>query len=500
MTKLKLEGGIMSQNKNLTNRLQNKVRKQKDKIFQLHNRYRTLINNSENPIIVWNRKHEIIDWNDYAAELFGWEKREIINENLIDVLISDRDKEFVESLLKKNLDNLKTKSIHKVRTKNENIVCAEWQNIPVTDYNAKVVEVVSIIKEYLSSELKGDNLVYYDPLTEIYNRRYYEEELKRLNTARQLPLSIILADVNRLKLTNDIFGHQQGDKLLKEVAKIINSSTRSEDIIARWGGDEFGILLPNTTAKETKKIIRRIKKSCRTSDLKPIPPDISLGYATKENKNQDINKIFNQAESRMYQDKEKEKLNSEDKVLDNLLEYLESKTNRAIQYDKVVDLAEEFGRKLCLDEYELEKLLLLARYHDIGKVGISGKILNKQDRLTDEEWDEYLRHLQLGYDIAKSFSTLTPIADEILYHHESWNGTGYPQQLEGEEIPVLSRIIYIVSYYYELITSIDCGMKMNISCELEYTEEEALKKIEKYAGTLFDPNLVDVFLELFNDF
>ncbi|MBM7558051.1 diguanylate cyclase domain-containing protein [Halanaerobacter jeridensis] len=484
--------------KNLKTGLQNRVKKQKDRIFQLRNRYQTIFNHSEQAVIVWNRNLEIIDWNNSAEDLFGWSKEEMINENLIDVLINDEDRNFVESLLDKNLDNLKTKSIHKIKTKTGKIVCCEWHNIPVTDFNSRVIEVLSVIKECLSSELKGDNLVYYDPLTEIYNRRYYEEELKRLNTSRQLPLSIILADVNRLKLTNDIFGHQQGDKLLKEVAEIINSSTRVEDIIARWGGDEFGILLPNTNTKETKKIMRRIKMACHNSSLKPIPPNISLGAATKRSQEEDINKIFNQAESRMYEDKEEEKSNSEDEVLNNLLEYLDSKIDGVVPYNKVVSLAEKFGRKVGLDEYELEKLTLLARYHDIGKVGIPEKILNKQERLTNEEWEEYLRHLPLGYDIAKSFSTLTPIADEILYHHESWNGTGYPQQLTGEEIPVLARMIYIVSYYYELITSVDCGMKMNVSCKFEYTEKEALEKIERYAGSLFDPKLVEEFLELFN--
>lgn len=492
----------MSQKRKQTmeERLRNKVEKQKDKICELRNRYRTIINNSGRIVIVWNREHQIIDWNNDAEKLLGWTKREAVNNNLIDFLLDKEEENFIKSLLTKNLNNIKTRSIHKVKTKTGDIISCEWNNIPVTNFNAKVIEVVSVLQEYVSAGMEDKNLVYYDPLTQIYNRRYYEEELKRLNAPRQLPLSIILIDVNRLKLTNDIFGHQQGDELLKEVAEIISDSTRSEDIIARWGGDEFGILLPQTTVQETEMIIKRIKSACYESDLKPIPPNISLGAATKEVENDDINQLFKQAENKMYQDKEKEKLDSEDRILNNLFEYLTEKLNGAIPYDEKVDLARRFGEKLGLDDYELEKLILLAQYHDIGKVGVNKEILNKEGQLTDEEWNEYLRHLQLGYDIAKSFSTLTPIADEILYHHEAWNGTGYPEQLTGEEIPVLSRIIYIISYYYELITNIDCGMKMSVSCEVNYSQQEALDKIKEYAGSLFDPDLVQSFLELEENF
>ena len=492
----------MSQKRNQTmeKKLRKKVKRQKDKICNLRNRYSTIINNSDRIVIVWNTEHQIIDWNNGAENSLGWKKEEVINENLIALLIDKEDKGFVKSLAAKNLNNIKTRSIHNVKTKAGDIISCEWNNTPVTNLDSKVIEVVSVIKEYSALELESNNLVYYDPLTKIYNRRYYEEELKRLNAPRQLPLSIILIDVNRLKLTNDIFGHQQGDELLKEVAEIINDSTRSEDIIARWGGDEFGILLPQTTVQETEMIIKRIKSACYESDLKPIPPNISLGAATKEVENDDINQLFKQAENKMYQDKEKEKLDSEDRILNNLFEHLTKKLNGAIPYDEKVELAKQFGEKLGLDDYELEKLMLLAQYHDIGKVGINKEILNKEEQLSDQEWNQYLRHLQLGYDIAKSFSTLTPIADEILYHHEAWNGTGYPEQLKGEEIPVLSRIIYIISYYYELITSVDCGMKMSVSCDLSYGHQEALAKIDEYAGSLFDPNLVKPFLELCDDF
>ncbi|MGM0501407.1 MAG: diguanylate cyclase domain-containing protein [Bacillota bacterium] len=482
-----------------TKKFKNKIKRQNDQIYRLQNRYRALINNIKDAVVVWNQDYKIIDWNIYAGKLFGWNKSEVITKNLLNLLLPETERDDIEDLFSKTFNNFKNQIINKTLKKDQEVICCEWCNIPITDFSGKVIEVISIIKEKDSNVEEDQDLIYYDPLTGVYNRRYYEEELKRLDTTRQLPLSIVLGDVNRLKLTNDIFGHQHGDELLKEIADIIDSCTRSEDIIARWGGDEFGILLPQTGVEEVKKIISRIKHAALESNLKPMPPSISLGFANKKGSEEKISDIFEKAENNMYQDKEQEKLKSEERVLNNLLEFLEYKLEETnLNTDKVIELSKKMGMKLGLDEYELEKLVLLAKYHDVGKVGIPKRILNKKSTLTTEEWKQYLRHLQLGYDIAKGFSTLTPIADEILYHHESWNGTGYPQQLAGEEIPFLSRIVYITSYYYELISSGDCGIMVNVNCSSEYTKQEALEKIKEYAGSLFDPELVDVFLEICN--
>ncbi|MGM0370711.1 MAG: diguanylate cyclase domain-containing protein [Bacillota bacterium] len=470
-----------------------------DEITKLRSRYKTIMNNTETAIFIWDEDYQVVDWNRYAEELFGWEKKEILNKDVISLLIAKQDQPVIKSLLNKSFNNFKTRSVNKIKTKEEGTIFCEVSNIPEINSNGEVIEIISIIKELSSSTSSDHDLIYYDPVTNIYNRKYYEEELKRLDTARQLPLSIIVGDVNRLKLTNDIFGHQQGDELLKEIAEIIDYCTRSEDVIARWGGDEFGVLLPQTNLVETKKVVDRIKDACQQSDFKPILPDISLGLATKKDPEKKIQEVFNEAETKMYQDKETAKIASEDRVLNNLLEYLDGKLEGEVNYKEyVIDLAEKMGVELGLDEYELEKLSLLAKYHDIGKVGVAKEILNKNKQLTTSEWEQYLNHLQLGYDIARSFSTLTPIADEILYHHEAWNGTGYPNQLCGEEIPLLARVIYIVSYYYELITNMDCGMKIGINCDIDYSQKRALQKIDSYAGSLFDPELVEVFLKIFD--
>ena len=145
---------------------------------------------------------------------------------------------------------------------------------------------------------------YHDSLTDLYNRRYFEEEFNRLNVARQLPITIILGDVDNLKLINDNFGHKKGDELLIELSRILKASVREEDLVSRWGGDEFGIILPNTDHQTAEQVIKRIEKGCQASDLKPFPPSISLGFAVKTEVEQSLDEIFAAAENKMYQNKE----------------------------------------------------------------------------------------------------------------------------------------------------------------------------------------------------
>jgi diguanylate cyclase (GGDEF)-like protein len=143
-------------------------------------------------------------------------------------------------------------------------------------------------------------LSYHDKLTGLYNRRFYEEEIKRLDKEENLPISIIMGDVNGLKITNDIFGHEAGDRLLKKTADILKSVCRKNDIMARTGGDEFLIILPGTDAEEAGKIVDRIKGKCIRGKEDPARPSVSVGFSVKNSMDQDISAIYKAAEDKMY--------------------------------------------------------------------------------------------------------------------------------------------------------------------------------------------------------
>lgn len=345
------------------------------------------------------------------------------------------------------------------------------------------------ITERKKQEEKIIKLTYRDALTGLYNRRFFEEELKRLDTKRQLPISIIMADVNGLKIINDSYGHQKGDEVLKKTAEILKSSLRKEDILARQGGDEFAILLPNTDKNECNKILNRIKKESKKTLNNQIPVSIAVGMAFKNNIKENLEKIYQYADDAMYKNKLSASKSTKSRVVNNLLNTLNVKSNETKEHSvRMTKLAYDFAQYLKLSESEINRLSLLATLHDIGKINISEKILKKPGKLTDKEWETIKTHSEKGYKIASSSEEFAIIAEEIYTHHEKWDGSGYPRQLKKEDIPYLARIITIIDAF-DVMTH-DRPYKKAVSVE------EALKEIKKCAGSQFDPELAQKFIEM----
>jgi diguanylate cyclase (GGDEF)-like protein/PAS domain S-box-containing protein len=332
-------------------------------------------------------------------------------------------------------------------------------------------------------------LSFHDRLTGLYNRVYFEEELKRLDTERQLPISVIMGDVNSLKLVNDVFGHQEGDKLLTRVAAILRECCRKEDVIARLGGDEFGIFLPRTGNEETMGIVERIKLACRQASQDPVKPSIALGAVTKEEPSRDIQKILKKAEESMYRSKLLESKSVRESIIFSLRRTLFEKSHESEEHAyRLRELAWQLGRALGLSNGELDELGLLAILHDIGKIAIPEGIIIKPGDLSPEEWAMIWRHPETGYRIAGSSPELAPIAEAILAHHEWWDGNGYPRGLKGQQIPLHSRIIAIVEAY-DVMTHGQPYKKA-------VSREEALQELQEKAGIQFDPQLTDRFIKM----
>lgn len=331
-------------------------------------------------------------------------------------------------------------------------------------------------------------LSFHDSLTRLYNRAYFEEELKRLNTKRQLPLTFIIGDVNNLKLVNDAFGHKSGDKLIKDAAKFLREYFRKEDIVARWGGDEFTVLLPKTKKEDAEKIIGRIEKYCRNMHKdQRMSISISFGIATVDGGKKSSDMLLKEAEENMYHKKMVDKKFSYDSFMHSLeKERAEKGLDKRESIAKIKNLAVRLGRELKLSPNTLEDLSILAEVYDIGKVTISKSILFKKEKLTKKEFEEVKRHAEVSYNILKSGSNHSHITEDALYHHEWWDGSGYPQGLKGEEIPILARIIAIVEAFVVMVTGTE--YKEAIS------KEEAISELKKSAGTQFDSAIVKKFV------
>jgi diguanylate cyclase (GGDEF)-like protein len=371
----------------------------------------------------------------------------------------------------------------------------------MSDYeNELIIYYVDITDiKYEQSIFTIDNNVYYlkdreillykDKLTGLYNKTFFEEELSRLDTNRQLPISLIMGDINGLKLINDAFGHNMGDSVLKKAAEIMINSFRDEDIISRVGGDEFLILLPMTMEKTALEIVDRIKRKLENNPLEYIKINISFGTATKTSIDEDINKVYKKAEDRMYFNKLKESREAKLSMIEFLKKRLEKITYETkSHYDRLKELTMMMAEALELSEQEKEELRLLSEFHDIGKIGVPKDILQKESRLNSEEWEDVKRHSEIGYYIAKEIKDASSIDELILTHHERWDGKGYPGLLQNDEIPLSARIFALADAYDMMVNDRPFQTRM--------TKNAALKEIKEQSGKQFDPELAEVFINL----
>ncbi len=373
-------------------------------------------------------------------------------------------------------------------------IITETLKTPYYDATGEVIGLIGISRDITDRKKKEDEIHYlniHDVMTGLYSRAYFDDELYRIDEAEELPYSVILGDVNALKLTNDLFGHNEGDRLIIESARLLKLCCPN-GIVARTGGDEFSILLPQTGEAETKEIVARINQTFQEHESlregQKYFMSMSLGYATKQKADESVVRLLKTAEENMYRRKLLEHQSIRSTLLSTIKSMLFSKSNETMEHaDRMVDLATRLGNEVNLNEADQVSLELMATLHDLGKIGISNTTLSKPGQLNETEWTEIKRHPEIGYRIASTIPELQKISEYILCHHERWDGKGYPQGIAGEEIPFISRLVSVIDAFD--------AMTEDRSYRKALPTEDAAAEIIKHAGTQFDPYVARVFIE-----
>ncbi len=449
--------------------------------YRAQEEYLQLFKDSPVGLVRAEEDGEITDFNDHMLSLVGNPSPgRLAEENVFDLLDIDPDNLSETGSTEKEIE---------FTWGTEAWVDCRVEKTSIRGYGAdSIIVACRDISNRKEAENRIEYISYHDDLTGLYNRNFFKQKLGDLDGEEYFPVSTIFIDVDRLKLVNDAFGHQTGDDLLVEAAEVIKGSCREDDLVFRWGGDELVVILPKTNSDEGESISQRIRRRAEEVGFQPVGLNLSLGVATDgEPVNSfDLRHSIKSAEDRMYDEKMEKAEEVSRAVLNAILDNLQDKAPSVLKHGRRVErYMREFSAAQDFNETKRERLGLLGRYHDIGKVTVPRSVLQKDpEDYTSDDREELRRHVNTGYQIVKRLHGLTEIAKPILFHHERWDGEGYPHGLDGTDIPYGSRLIAVANLYDILISDVNNGL----------SEKGAKDAVSSRAGMELDPTLSNTFL------
>ena len=457
-------------------------------------RFKTMFAQAPMGICVTNSQTgKSVEVNHKFLEIVGFSKEEYLKTDWMAITHPDDRAEDLCQMELLRAGEIDTFSMDKRYIKRDGSLV--WVNMAVTTFISSFDTTqyhLSMVTDISERKAMEEAIIYantHDSLTDLYNRTFFEKELRRLDANQAYPLAIIIGDVNGLKVINDAFGRNTGDELLVRLAKQIRTVCEGEGVFcARTGGDEITFLLPQTEGFEAWAIIGKIQNQVDPIKVENVELTISFGVAVKHVVTEDLDEIMKQAENMMNQSKLSESPSSRSRAVQAIISTLYEKNPREeLHSRRVSELAARLGKAYGLEAKELAELRTVGLLHDIGKIAIDESILNKEGPLNADEWEIIKRHPETGWRILGAAGEFGELATYILDHHERIDGRGYPRGLGGEDISVQARIIAVADAYDAMTAERPYRAMME--------NQAAAKELKKWAGTQFDAQLAQLFVE-----